>query len=507
MYPDSSTHSSPADVDPSAPAQTPEEIVKKIETIFRSAYRRTQILISANDPDHLTRQEQCSIFQFIILHWTILLRLPKKILQNFTLYDFVNMENRSFEIRRSLGKPALGSVSVAVSDWMYSVMLFYFTHIRMKWVSQNPNAADITTILSFTGYFEKSSFFFVNSCGNNNINFSKAVQRYQKRTPKNAVNAATVRCNPILSRAMDEMRAESRPRLDEMTIEEMFPHTIGPNTVITTQKTMMKKLKQRQPNFDPKVARKQVVAYHASLHHLKNKAQAMDIISALRYSKPTPALVERYCVEWGWTPIRKIEKMVQKWWEKPPSRENLAQISHDRMTKDYYTPAQMNKIYKYCYSQQWPNVQIKNNIPMENDGKFTYGRGVVAEINFSKDDIICDYHGEHVPGTVATEIMNTTDESDRRSDYLMSLANDGGIHITSHDEFCLCHPEMRTVGRLINWAQEKSEPCNMKLIYYNFTHLTGRGSSGALFVALKDIPAMQELRYDYGDRICKTMFK
>ena len=105
------------------------------------------------------------------------------------------------------------------------------------------------------------------------------------------------------------------------------------------------------------------------------------------------------------------------------------------------------------------------------------------------------------------EIANTEDESDRRSDYLMSMSMHGGVHITAHDEFCSCHPNMRTMGRLFNWAEVRSDPWNMKLIYYNFPHLTGRGSSGALFVAVRDIPAMEELRYDYGDKICRTMFK
>lgn len=83
------------------------------------------------------------------------------------------------------------------------------------------------------------------------------------------------------------------------------------------------------------------------------------------------------------------------------------------------------------------------------------------------------------------------------------------LSIDSFDEYCGCHPRMRTYGRLMNWARAGTPEANVDVQPYQFSQLKGymdKVPRGVLFVANRRIEPMEELRYEYGDKACIDLF-
>ena len=83
------------------------------------------------------------------------------------------------------------------------------------------------------------------------------------------------------------------------------------------------------------------------------------------------------------------------------------------------------------------------------------------------------------------------------------------MSIDSSEDFCSCYPEMRTMGRLLNWGLAGSNEANAKVVPYNLSHLGpcfAEPPKGIMFVASKDIAPLDEICYDYGDDICRELF-
>jgi hypothetical protein len=126
---------------------------------------------------------------------------------------------------------------------------------------------------------------------------------------------------------------------------------------------------------------------------------------------------------------------------------------------------------------------------------YTAYLGVRATQHIKVGDIIADYHAEKITKEESDEILDAKSDSDRRSDYLMLLPFNGGIHYAAHEEFCKCHPGQRTIGRLFNCAKKTGPTaahCNMKLRFYNFHEIEGE-PKGCLFVSNRDISPLEEL--------------
>lgn len=62
---------------------------------------------------------------------------------------------------------------------------------------------------------------------------------------------------------------------------------------------------------------------------------------------------------------------------------------------------------------------------------------------------------------------------------------------------------LRTKGRLMNYAHKSDQRCNVASVVYNFVQF---GKTGVLFYATRDIEAFEELKWDYGDKVCKVIF-
>lgn len=194
------------------------------------------------------------------------------------------------------------------------------------------------------------------------------------------------------------------------------------------------------------------------------------------------------------------------------------------------------QIAQLVETQKWPGLAIQNSIG-------AHGRGVVATDNFLVGDILLDYHGKQISLAEDAAIMAEEDDGEKdRSCYLFKVIFvsfvfslfplDYIVHLTlfiyniffklgyfkvkrlnmsicSFEEFCSCHPRMRTMGRLLNWAQHGSNEANVKVVPYDLKHLAAcfdNPPKGIMFVATKGIAPLDEICYDYGDDTCKELF-
>lgn len=154
-----------------------------------------------------------------------------------------------------------------------------------------------------------------------------------------------------------------------------------------------------------------------------------------------------------------------------------------------------NEVYEKCLLQQWTGIDVDENCP---GGR---GRGIIAAKNFTKNEIVVDYHARPISSDEATAIED--DPEDARFSYLFCGPN--GLFWDGSAEFCECHPQSRLLGRLANFAQKGSKECNM--IPQLFQFKTDKLFQTIILVATREILIEEELRFDYGDNACLELFK
>lgn len=123
---------------------------------------------------------------------------------------------------------------------------------------------------------------------------------------------------------------------------------------------------------------------------------------------------------------------------------------------------------------------------------------------FEKDEIVLNYHAEIISKDTHDMMMETSDDDDRRSDYIFAMP--GGVFLDGSSENCNCHPHARIMGRLVNFAQKTTPECNLTPRYFEFRDQNREIFKTVLFVAARDIEIFQELMFDYGDVNCAEMF-
>ncbi|KAL2093818.1 hypothetical protein ACEWY4_011130 [Coilia grayii] len=138
-------------------------------------------------------------------------------------------------------------------------------------------------------------------------------------------------------------------------------------------------------------------------------------------------------------------------------------------------------ILKSVSTQRWKGLAIK-------DFGGEKGQGVVATRNFTKGDIICDYHGKLITAAEGRLLMQ--DMQDEQG-YLLFFKN----HCIDAQTFpCECHPNLDTFGRRI--SHSRKDP-NLKSLHY-VLRVDGEDKDVILFRALEDIKVDTELKFDYG---------
>jgi hypothetical protein len=130
-----------------------------------------------------------------------------------------------------------------------------------------------------------------------------------------------------------------------------------------------------------------------------------------------------------------------------------------------------------------------------------------------KGDVICDYHGEV---TRSMSIDDYVREKGIDGSFCVEVKGPNRRIIDATKEICPHHRDRRCLGRLANHAglvtknggRRRVIECNMKLIDVNFNRnlLPEAPPYIAVFIATRTIKPLEELRFDYADRIAQEQF-
>ncbi|XP_051980586.1 N-lysine methyltransferase KMT5A-A-like [Xyrauchen texanus] len=137
--------------------------------------------------------------------------------------------------------------------------------------------------------------------------------------------------------------------------------------------------------------------------------------------------------------------------------------------------------------QKWKGLSIKHI-----EGK---GKGVITTMDFRRNQIVCDYHGEVVSKQEGERrVDNLTEEPS----YLFFFKGKGGeaLCIDAQKFPCDCHPDKDTFGRRMNHSRKH---CNVQPHRATLNFPSGAREC-VLFHALRDIGVNEELLWDYGVR-------
>ncbi|KAL1024038.1 hypothetical protein UPYG_G00050620 [Umbra pygmaea] len=128
--------------------------------------------------------------------------------------------------------------------------------------------------------------------------------------------------------------------------------------------------------------------------------------------------------------------------------------------------------------QKWKGLAIKH----------FEGKGVIATMPFSRNDVVCDYHGEVISSVEGKKRMESlTDEPS----YMFFFKGKGGepLCINSQKFPCDCHPDFDTFGRRMNHSRKKN---NVRPQRFTIRFPDGPRDC-LLFMALRDIKVNEEL--------------
>ncbi|KAK1876605.1 N-lysine methyltransferase KMT5A-A [Dissostichus eleginoides] len=135
--------------------------------------------------------------------------------------------------------------------------------------------------------------------------------------------------------------------------------------------------------------------------------------------------------------------------------------------------------------QKWKGLAIKM---FDGDKR----EGVVATRNFTKGDIVCDYHGPVITHAAGKKMM---EDLEGKAGYLFFLkTGTASICIDAQTYPCKCHDTIETIGRKINHSSKNANIVPLHVVL----RLDEKDMDVILFKATKDIKADNELKFDYG---------
>ncbi|KAK9535941.1 hypothetical protein VZT92_005775 [Zoarces viviparus] len=193
------------------------------------------------------------------------------------------------------------------------------------------------------------------------------------------------------------------------------------------------------------------------------------LLSLFQMRKPSAGSVSRAIAKEGWQSNHPSADEVVKMW-RPASREDVEGDKH---------------VINSVVRQKWKGVSIKNFSGEK-------GLGVVATRQFARGDILCDYHGEVITAQEGNEKMELI--IDEAGYMFFFNFREKHLCLDAQSEYCKCHPQLETVGRLINHSSKRPnvKPAACLL------NINSKDTIVILFKALKDIKVDEELKFDYG---------
>ena len=159
--------------------------------------------------------------------------------------------------------------------------------------------------------------------------------------------------------------------------------------------------------------------------------------------------------KWGKNSKKLYDLVKGRWKQRPDATFDPSSSSRDEtripMSKDYAKSKPMRiAIHGMTKSQEWENLQIVENVI--EDG-MSIGRGVVTTAKIPAGALFLDYHHTSRHNWKKKE-ANARIEKEAKNNSKSTLGNYiifsmyGPEVYNATDEFCQCHPQMRTMGRL-----------------------------------------------------------
>ncbi|KAJ4921923.1 hypothetical protein JOQ06_022187 [Pogonophryne albipinna] len=193
------------------------------------------------------------------------------------------------------------------------------------------------------------------------------------------------------------------------------------------------------------------------------------LLSSYTYQKPSCRKMERLISKEGWTSnCPKAQHILDMW--TPALKYVIASDKH---------------ILNSCSRQKWKGLVIKSF-----DGQ--KGEGVVATTNFTKGDIVCDYHGKVI--TKADGEMMMKDLVDQACYLFFFKAGGENLCIDAQTWPCQCHAGLETFGRKINHSSKHPNIMPLSVVL----RLDDEDVHTILFKATRDIKVDTELKFNYG---------
>ncbi|XP_030274546.1 uncharacterized protein LOC115582623 [Sparus aurata] len=186
--------------------------------------------------------------------------------------------------------------------------------------------------------------------------------------------------------------------------------------------------------------------------------------------KPTKEQLQSWTSKQGWKNMAAdCEKLLQNW---APSG-----------SEDHIMDSKL--IQTLVKSQKWRGLHIR-----ECEGK---GRGIITTRRFEAGEVLCDYHGPVVTSSEGHKTHKSTTESE--TGYMSFFTNKKGqsMCIDAHSDRCVCHPEIQTIGRLLNHSEEKA---NIKPKYFSM-EMDGEERDVILFLATRTLLVGEEVLFDH----------
>ncbi|XP_016096957.1 uncharacterized protein [Sinocyclocheilus grahami] len=137
--------------------------------------------------------------------------------------------------------------------------------------------------------------------------------------------------------------------------------------------------------------------------------------------------------------------------------------------------------------QKWKGLAIKSF-----EGK---GKGVIATMEFKRNQAVCDYHGKVVSKQEGEWRLDTL-TGEPSCPFFFKGKGGEPLCIDAQNFPCDCHPDQETYGRRMNHSRSKN---NVQPPRVYLTFLDGPREC-VLFFALRDIAVSKELLWDYGVR-------
>ena len=345
-----------------------------------------------------------------------------------------------------------------------------------------------------------------------------ALARYEKDDKRaintefffvNSIGKTDFRVKSVVDLFLDSMKAEQKSQNSlKSKVAELMPLSNDPSFKLEKMKHAVNLVLFKVEGFDKDEVRRAVRSRQGQQRYSRQSARAIqyfDHVNGKISANGLESKVGAFFQRKKWVSLEDRNQDVKKVTAQllilsnNMSIRKLAQIPDSSGIR--YVGLSHNLPYEEqvmlsqrCKTQQWPGICLAK--------MSQYGRCVIATQNFSKDDILMDYHGEVYLNISFNQVLEK--EGVEQEFVLEVISGSQKTIIDATKEICSLHPSVRCPGRLANHSQLKTNAANMKPTVIELYH---DGSKIVVFRATRDIQPFEQLRWDYNDPVANRLFQ